>query len=87
MKQRVRDIISSDFKPSFFERPRDITQFIRGELFFYVDSLMSLFTSSSQEEVKPIFEFITGELFALVFKWMEIFPHYLASFNEGLHHN
>lgn len=87
MRQKVRDIISGDFKGTFFEKPRDVTQFIRGELFFYVDSLMSVFQTSSVEEVKPIFEFITNEVYALVFKWIEIFPEYLASFLEGLHHN
>jgi hypothetical protein len=85
MQQKVQEIIKAEFK-GVFEKPRDLTQFIRGEFYFYVDSLMSLFQNSSPEEVPAIFEFLTKDVFALIFKWLEIFPEYLSSFYESLHH-
>lgn len=84
MQQKVQEIIKKDFK--CYELPRDLTQFVRGELYFYVDSLMSIFQSSSVEEVPAIFEFITKDIFSLIFKWLEIMPDYLPSFYDSLHH-
>jgi hypothetical protein len=66
----VQDIIKNDFKA--FETPNQLTQFIRGELYFYVDSLIS-FQNTSTEDLSAVFEFMT-EIFKLLFKWMEIFP-------------
>ena len=73
MLQKVQDIIARDFK--VFETPRDLTQFVRGELYFYVDSLLSML-STTVEDLPSIFEFMK-EIFKLIFKWMEIFPDYL----------
>ena len=79
MLKLVKETIEKDF--TNFESPYTLTQFIRGELYFYIDSLISLFTSTNSEDIPAIFEFMT-EVFKLILKWMEIFPNYLKSFNE-----
>lgn len=40
MQTKVQEIIATEFK--CFETPRDLTQFVRGELYFYVDSIISI---------------------------------------------
>jgi hypothetical protein len=60
-------------------------QFIRGELYFYVDSLISLVAPTSFEDLPGIFEFMQN-IFRLIFKWMEVFPNYLKSFYESQQH-
>jgi hypothetical protein len=75
----VKEIIDKDF--TNFETATKVTQFIRGELYFYIDSLISLFTSTNSEDIPAIFDFMQ-EVFKLILKWMEIFPNYLKSFNE-----
>ena len=79
----VKEIIEKDF--ANFENPYKVTQFIRGELYFYIDSLISLFTATNAEDIPAIFEFMQ-EVFKLILKWMEIFPNYLQSFNECQQH-
>ncbi len=76
MKKQVRELIESDLKN--FEDAHKFTQFVRGELYFYIDSLISLYNSSSIEELPEIFDFMQ-EYFKLVLKWMEIFPSYLKN--------
>lgn len=76
---RVKQIMESDFK--CFNSPNELTQFIRGELYFYIDSLISLYTSTTSDDLVAILEFMQ-EVFRLILKWMEIFPQYLKIFNE-----
>ena len=63
-----------------------MTQFIRGDLYFYVDSLISMISVISNEELPMIFMFMQ-DVFKLILKWMEIFPQYLSSYQEALHHS
>lgn len=79
----MQEIIANDFKG--FPSPSHLTQFIRGELYFYVDSLMSIFATSSVDEVPAIFDFMK-DIFSLIFKWIEIFPQHLPAFQDSLHH-
>lgn len=83
MQQKVQDTIKEEFKN--LESPIKVTQFIRGELYFYVDSLISMISSTSQDDLPVIFDFMQ-DVFKLIFKWMEIFPKYLSSYQEALHH-
>ena len=39
----------------------------------------------SSEELPMIFMFMQ-DVFKLIFKWMEIFPQYLQSYHESIHH-
>jgi hypothetical protein len=47
-----------------------------------VDSLISLFSQTTSEDLPAIFEFIQ-EVFKMIIKWMEVFPKYVANFNES----
>jgi len=40
MQQKVKEIIKEEFKN--LETPIKVTQFIRGDLYFYVDSIISM---------------------------------------------
>lgn len=79
----MQETIKEEFKN--LETPLKVTQFIRGELYFYVDSLISMISCIQQEDLPVIFEFML-DVFKLIFKWMEIFPQYLTSYQESLHH-
>jgi len=70
-----------EFK-GFFPSAYKLTQFLRGELYFYVDSLISIFTSTTPEDLPGIFDFVK-EVFSMIMKWMEIFPQYLNAFNAS----
>ena len=52
MALKVKEIIQSDFR--CFDSPHKFTQFIRGELYFYIDSLISLFNSTTAEDLPAI---------------------------------
>lgn len=83
MQKQVQETIEQEFRN--FSSPHKLTQYIRGELYFYVDSLISLFNQTTSEDLPAIFEFMQ-DVFKLIFKWMEIFPNYLKSFYESLQH-
>lgn len=77
MKEEIAETIDKGFRN--FESPMHLTQFIRGHLYFYVDSLISLTQVSSEQDLPSIFEFMT-QVFRLILKWIEIFPSVLKSF-------
>jgi hypothetical protein len=70
---KIQKVIQTDFK--CFTDANECTQFVRGELYFYFDSLISLVNEASQVEIQKIFEFTT-ELLKLCLRWIEIFPQY-----------
>lgn len=80
MQQKVQETIKEEFKN--LETPIKVTQFIRGDLYFYVDSLISMINCIQQEDLIIIFEFLV-DVFKLIFKWMEVFPQYLSSYQEA----
>jgi hypothetical protein len=83
MQQKVQETIKEEFKN--LETPIKVTQFIRGDLYFYVDSLISMINCIQQEDLTIIFDFLV-DVFKLIFKWMEVFPQYLSSYQEAQHH-
>ena len=83
MLNRVRRVIESDFL--CFNDATECTQFIRGEIYFYFDSLISLVNEATQNDVEMIYEFTT-EVFRLCLKWIDIFPKYQEIYKMcGLH--
>ena len=79
----MQETIIEEFKN--LETPLKVTQFIRGELYFYVDSLISMKSCIQREDLPVVFEFML-DVFKLIFKWMEVFPQHLTSYQESLHH-
>ena len=77
MLNRIQRVIESDFL--CFNDATECTQFIRGEMYVYFDSLISLVQEASQTDVQMIFEFTT-EMFRLCLKWIDIFPKYQEIF-------
>lgn len=77
-------MINTDFR-KFEGNAVGLTQFVRGQLYFHIDSLISLFSSTTSEDIPAIFEFMK-DVFNMIFKWMEIFPKYVKSFYESIQH-
>ena len=73
----MKEIIKSNFK--YFESAYEFNQYLRGELFFYIDSLLSIFSSITHDDLPQISGFMQ-DIFELIYKWMEIFPQYTKSF-------
>ena len=53
--------------------PRKVTQYLRGELYYYVDSMLSLHLNTTTEELPMIYEFMSN-VYLLIQLWMKIFP-------------
>ena len=81
MLNQINKVEESNFR--CFSSAFECTQFIRGELFVYFDSLVTLVTSPSQADVQKIFEFCV-EVFRLVLKWIHIFPEYMESYHRHM---
>ena len=66
---RIQRVIESDFL--CFKDANECTQFIRGELYIYFDSLMTLVSEPAKTDIQKIFEFAT-EVFKLCLKWVDL---------------
>ena len=81
MLNYIKQVRESKFR--CFTSAFECTQFIRGELFVYYDSLVTLVTTPSQSDIQKIFEFCI-EIFQLVLQWVEIFPSYFESYKKHM---
>lgn len=63
--------------------PIELTQFVRGRLYFHLDSLMSLSNSTCEDDLPSIFEFVQAYI-ELVKVWMSEFPRYLPEYHASL---
>lgn len=57
-----------------FEDPKRFTQYVRGEMYFFIDSLLSLGDARTDRQLEVTRAFI-NDLYKMVFRWMEIFPN------------
>ncbi len=73
LENRVNEIIASDFR--CFNSAYECTQFIRGELFFYVDSLLTLQSQTTREDLLAILDFIEV-VFKMILRWYRLIPSY-----------
>ena len=81
IEKKVQHILKS--KMTCFSSAHECTQFIRGELFFYVDSLLTLSSGGiNSNDLTGIAEFLRL-CFELCLTWMEIFPHYSDAFKDS----
>ena len=65
------------------ERVNEFTQVLRGELYFYIDSILSLGEPRNNKQLVQMNSFIS-EVFQMLFKWMKIFPMLLRAYNLPL---
>lgn len=77
--KRINDVTESNF--SCFESGYECTQFIRGELYFYVDSMLTLATVIGVDDLPAILE-LMSRVFELVLCWLRIVPSYRESQRE-----
>lgn len=75
----IQEIVKSRFKN--FKTAHEVTQFIRGELFFYVDSIITIPTETTSADLPARVEFIT-QVFELIITWLDIFPSYVEAYKE-----
>ena len=83
MLNRIQRATESSFL--CFADATECTQFIRGEMYLYFDSLITLVLEATEADVQKIFEFTT-EVFRLCLKWVDIFPQYQEVFKMCSHH-
>ena len=79
IEKKVQRILDSKF--TCFTSAHECTQFIRGELYFHLDSLITLEHAINAQDLPTIAEFIKL-VFELILVWMEVFPNYEKSFRE-----
>ena len=79
IERKVNEIVESKF--TCFEDAQACTQFIRGELYFYLDSLLTMPTQFDASDLPGIIDFVRL-CYRLVLTWMEIFPLYNDSYRE-----
>lgn len=71
---KVDELINSDFGE---DDAYKFTQFIRGKLFFYIDSLLTLQKGADKKAFPNIVKFMR-KVFELILKWMKLFPKYAS---------
>ena len=79
LETKLKEIIQSKF--TCFESAHACTQFIRGELYVFVDSILTIYSNITSNDLPAIVEFMSL-VFQLILTWMEIFPLYYPSFKE-----
>jgi hypothetical protein len=78
--KKINDTITSEF--TGFESAYQCTQFIRGELYFYVDSMITLTNIITSDDLPMIIDLIRNVL-ELILTWLRICPEYKDSFRES----
>ena len=73
IKRKIEDVIDSDF--SNLKSAHDATQFLRGEVFFFVDCLLVNWddeknTNENYIEILDLMEWV----FKMIIKWLDLFP-------------
>jgi hypothetical protein len=94
MKEKVDEIIEKEFSQGTFSSGSDATQFIRGQLYIYIDSLLTLFQSTTADDLQIILDFLISCL-TLILKWFEIFnsklqpyvSHQISLISSSIHYN
>ena len=69
----------------------ELTQYLRGELFFFVDSILSLGEVRMKKQLEQTQDFMK-EVLTLIFRWMMIYPSIVSSYalpveDQGLYQN
>lgn len=73
IKQEVEETISKEFDN--FETAHQATQFLRGKLYIFVDSLLANTDEDqvNKEDARDMIDFME-KVFLLIIKWLELFP-------------
>ena len=80
LEKRIRDLYDTDLFG--FTSAYECTQFIRGNLFYYVDSLVTMPALVTQEDLPAILNFIELVI-KLMLKWYEILPALVPAWKES----
>lgn len=80
LEKRVKEIMESNFLG--FANAYECTQFLRGELYYYVDSLLTLPLVIREEDLPSILQFIEL-VFRMTLKWYEILPAFVPAWKEA----
>ena len=73
MTKEVEKTIKSEFDN--FKSAQEVTQFLRGKLFIFVDSLLAICDddTNSPDDFRDMIQFME-KVFLLIIKWLELFP-------------
>ncbi len=81
LENKINEVISTDFR--CFSSAYECTQFIRGELYFYTDSLLTLQNQTTREDLPAIFNFLET-VFNMILKWYQLIPSYVTQWKEAV---
>lgn len=81
LKRKVEDTIEEEFKN--LETAFDVTQFLRGEMFIYVDCLLANCDTSdvSKDDFRDIVD-LMYQVFKIIIKWLDVFPDQYMKYYE-----
>jgi hypothetical protein len=68
LNNKMKEVITTNFK--CFKRPYEVTQFMRGEFFYYLDSLLTMQTNVEKTHLDECLAFC-DIAFQLILKWYE----------------
>ena len=80
LEKKIQEILDSNFL--CFQSAIEVTQFLRGELYYYVDSLLTLHQVINSEDLPLVFQFIELVI-KLTLRWYEIFPVLVPAWQEA----
>ena len=75
----MKEILKYGFE--ILESPRKVNQYLRGELYLYVDSILSLHLNTTPKILEIYYDFMSL-VFSVIRKWLEIFPTQLSQYYE-----
>ena len=81
IEAKMKDILEKNFE---IKDPVIFTQFVRGDLFFFLDSLLSMLDlcTPSDDAIKEILEFIKFSL-GFIVSWMSVFADLIREYQAG----
>lgn len=81
---KVQEIVQTDFE--CLRTAQEVNQFLRGELYFYVDSIISISLYTMRSDFPIIYNFI-NEVMIMVIRWVSLFPEkYQKAYYDTLKH-
>ena len=67
----MKKLVETDFLS--IDTVHELTQYVRGELFFFADSVLTLGEHRNKKQLEQMQDFMR-EVLQLIFKWMQLFP-------------
>jgi hypothetical protein len=80
LSNKLKEVLETDFK--CFQRPYEVTQFIRGEFFYYLDALLTMSVGIEKTHLGDVVDFCELS-FKVILKWFELLPQWFPAYDEA----